>query len=75
MEVAMNNMRQAAQAHISRRHHGLAILRSMIAAWDKRKRFRRELAQISHANPHLIDDIGLTGRQVRTEIAKHFWQA
>ncbi|MGE3831161.1 MAG: DUF1127 domain-containing protein [Parvibaculaceae bacterium] len=70
----MKNTQHAAQARISRRHYGLAALRSMIAAWDKRKRFRRELAQISHANPHLIDDIGLTKRQVAAEIAKPFWQ-
>jgi len=26
-------------------------------------------------NPHLIDDIGLTKRQVEAETAKRFWQA
>ena len=30
---------------------------------------------MSKANPHLIDDIGLTRRQVEAEIAKPFWQA
>jgi hypothetical protein len=29
---------------------------------------------MSKANPHLIDDIGLTRRQVEAEIAKPFWQ-
>ena len=29
---------------------------------------------MSKDNPHLIDDIGLTRRQVEAEIAKPFWQ-
>ena len=38
-------------------------------------RFRWDLKRISEANPHLIDDIGLTRRQVEEEIAKlPFWQ-
>ncbi|RWM89908.1 MAG: DUF1127 domain-containing protein [Mesorhizobium sp.] len=55
-----------------RRH--LTTLRSIIAAWDERKRFRWELEQMSKDNPHLIDDIGLTRRQVEAEIAKPFWR-
>lgn len=50
-------------------------LRSIIATWRERMRFRRQLGQMSKADPHLIDDIGLTGRQVEAEIAKPFWQA
>ncbi len=56
------------------RHNKLATLRSIIAAWRERKRFRASLAQMSEANPHLIDDIGLTIRQAEEEIAKPFWQ-
>jgi len=61
-----------------RRH--LSALRSIIASWRRRTwreriRFRWELAQMSEINPHLIDDIGLTKRQVEAEIAKRFWQA
>ena len=41
----------------------------------ERIRFRWELEQKLKANPHLIDDIGLTKRQVEAEIAKPFWQA
>jgi uncharacterized protein YjiS (DUF1127 family) len=59
-------------AEMSRRH--LTTLRSIIAAWNERKRFRWELEQMSKDNPHLIDDIGLTRRQVEAEIAKPFWQ-
>ena len=51
-----------------------ATLRSMIATWEERIRFRRDLEQRSKDNPHLIDDIGLTSRQVEAEIAKPFWQ-
>ncbi|MCX8570141.1 MULTISPECIES: DUF1127 domain-containing protein [Hyphomicrobiales] len=53
----------------------LATLRNMVATWSWRSRFRWDLAQKSRDEPHLIDDIGLTRRQVEAEIAKHFWQA
>ncbi|GLS39971.1 hypothetical protein GCM10010869_55680 [Mesorhizobium tianshanense] len=56
----------------SRRH--LTTLRSIIATWRERIRFRWELEQMLKANPHLIDDIGLTKRQAEAEIAKRFWQ-
>jgi uncharacterized protein YjiS (DUF1127 family) len=61
-------------AEVSCRHDSLATLRSIIATWSERIRVRRELEQMSKANPHLIDDIGLTRRQVEAEIAKPFWQ-
>ncbi|ASY62978.1 hypothetical protein SJ05684_c15360 [Sinorhizobium sojae CCBAU 05684] len=38
-------------------------------------RLRCELEQKLKDDPHLIDDIGLTGRRVEAEIAKPFWQA
>jgi uncharacterized protein YjiS (DUF1127 family) len=83
MEVTVNDTlasapHQAARpempgpAAVSRRH--LTTLRNIIATWDERKRFRWNLEQMSKANPHLIDDIGLTRRQVEAEIAKPFWQ-
>ncbi len=50
-------------------------VRRLIATWRWRVRFRWELAQKARANPHLIDDIGLTRRQVEEEIAKPFWQS
>ncbi len=74
--------RQAAQpgtpfgpADVSRRHYSLATLRSTIATWEERKRLRWELEQMSRDNPHLLQDIGMTRRQVEAEIAKPFWQA
>jgi uncharacterized protein YjiS (DUF1127 family) len=60
-------------AAVSSRH--LPTLRSIIATWEERKRLRWELQQMSKDNPYLIDDIGLTRRQVEAEIAKPFWQA
>lgn len=63
-----------APAEILPRHHGLTILRDMIATWGERIRFRWDLAQRSKANPHLIDDIGLTKQQVEAEIVKPFWR-
>lgn len=64
----------AGPADVSRRHHSLATLRSLIATWRERIRVRRKLEQMSKANPYLIDDIGLTRREVEAEIAKPFWQ-
>jgi uncharacterized protein YjiS (DUF1127 family) len=80
MEVAMNDTpslasapHQAIRPDMSRRR--LDTLRSMIATWDERIRVRWELQQMSAANPHLIDDLGLTKRQVEAEITKTFWRA
>ena len=61
-------------AEVSRQRYSLATLRNIIATWRERIRFRWELKQMSRDNPHLIDDIGLTRRQVEAEIAKPFWQ-
>ncbi|CAN7375569.1 DUF1127 domain-containing protein [Mesorhizobium sp. LjNodule214] len=66
-------------AEVSRRRYSLATLRSIVATWRDRTwreriRFRWELEQMSKDNPHLIDDIGLTKRQVEAELAKPFWQ-
>ncbi|MER9302180.1 DUF1127 domain-containing protein [Mesorhizobium sp. M0293] len=57
----------------------LTILRSIVETlrertWRERVRFRWQLRQMSKDNPHLIDDIGLTIRQVEGEIAKPFWE-
>jgi len=61
-------------AAVPRRSYSLAALGDVIAAWSERIRVRRELEQMSRANPHLIDDIGLTPRQLEAEIAKPAWQ-
>jgi uncharacterized protein YjiS (DUF1127 family) len=59
----------------SRQRYSLATLQSMIAAWREQTRFRWDLKRMSEANPHLIDDIGLTRQQAEAEIAKlPFWQ-
>jgi uncharacterized protein YjiS (DUF1127 family) len=62
-------------ADVSPWHQSLATLPSTIATWRWRIHFRWELEQKSKASPHLIDDVGLTRREVEAEIAKPFWQA
>jgi uncharacterized protein YjiS (DUF1127 family) len=74
MEVAMNDTYAAQHANLSRHHYSLATLPGVIATWRRRIRFRWELEQKAKANPHLIDDIGLTRSEVEAEIAKPFWQ-
>jgi len=49
-------------------------LRSLIAAWEERAYFRWQLARMATETPELIDDIGLTMKQVDAEIAKPFWR-
>ncbi|MNF75121.1 hypothetical protein D3C84_571760 [compost metagenome] len=71
----MNDTPLLGPAEVSRRHYSLATLRRILATWEERQRIRWELEQMAKANPHLIDDIGLTRRQVEAEIAKPFWQA
>ena len=71
----ISTLAPVSQSRASRRRNGLASLLAMIATLRARRRFRHDLERMSTDNPYLIDDIGLTGRQVRTEIAKHFWQA
>lgn len=71
----MSHILPAWPADVSTLPSSLSTLRKVIAIWDERQRFRWDLAQKSKANPHLIDDIGLTKRQVEAEIVKPFWQA
>jgi uncharacterized protein YjiS (DUF1127 family) len=86
MEVAMNNTlasapHQAAAGmtvapkDVPGKRYSLATLRSTIASWRERTRFRWDLKRMANDNPHLIDDIGLTRQQVEEEIARlPFWQ-
>ena len=64
----------AAPAQSPSRRYTPAALRRVIAAWRERIYFRRELEQLLTDNPELIDDIGLTKRQIEAEIAKPFWR-
>ena len=85
MEVAINDILASAPhqtarpgtpvgpAEVSRRRYSPATLRSIVATWRERIRFRWELEQMAKDNPHLIDDIGLTKRQAEEEIARPFW--
>jgi uncharacterized protein YjiS (DUF1127 family) len=71
MEVAMNDI-PSVMTEMPRRR--LATLRSIVATWEERKRFRCELEQKLKDDPHLICDIGLTKLEAEAEIAKPFWQ-
>lgn len=62
-------------AETPRRRGGLAAMLGILACWEERRRLRWELERMSRDNPHLIDDIGLTARQVEAEVAKPFWRA
>ncbi|TXR47659.1 DUF1127 domain-containing protein [Phyllobacterium endophyticum] len=70
----MNHTFKARHAAIARWHCSVTNLRDIIATWRERSRFRGDLEQISRDNSYLIDDIGLTKRQVEAELAKSFWQ-
>ncbi|WP_077962786.1 DUF1127 domain-containing protein [Ensifer adhaerens] len=55
-------------------HGPIETLRRMVSAWRERNQFRVELERKLKGDPHLIDDIGLTRRQVEEELARPFWQ-
>jgi uncharacterized protein YjiS (DUF1127 family) len=46
----------------------------LIKTWDDRAYYRGQLARIANHTPELIEDIGLTRRQIEAEIAKPFWR-
>ncbi|ESY89814.1 MULTISPECIES: hypothetical protein [unclassified Mesorhizobium] len=49
-------------------------LKSLVKEWSDRAYFRHQLACMATNSPELIDDIGLTLKQVEAEIAKPFWR-
>lgn len=49
-------------------------LTDYVSRWQERHFYRRELARLSQAAPHMIDDIGLTQDEVESELAKPFWR-
>jgi len=53
----------------------LSGLLNILRTWEDRARFRWSLKEMASTAPHLIDDMGLTKKQVEAEIAKRFWQA
>lgn len=58
----------------TRSHSPVETLKRMVAAWRERNHFHLELERKLKGDPHLIDDIGLTRRQVEEELARPFWQ-
>ena len=70
----MSDFLSMSTAEVFRQRYSLAALRSVVATWEERVRLRWRLEQMAKDNPHLLQDIGLTRRQVEAEIAKPFWQ-
>jgi uncharacterized protein YjiS (DUF1127 family) len=46
----------------------------IFATWRERVVLRRAFAEMLEANPHMIEDIGMTKQEMEAEIVKHFWQ-
>ncbi len=44
----------------------------VVTKWDTRRRTRKSL---SHLDPHLLQDIGLSSHDARTEAERPFWKA
>ncbi len=47
---------------------------SVLTTWQERVNRRRHLKKIMGANPHIVEDIGMTVSEAEIEIAKRFWQ-
>lgn len=71
----MNDTPRLLLSEAPTRHFSPSAVLELLALWQARARVRRQLAVMARANPHLIEDIGLTRRQVALEIAKPFWRA
>ena len=65
---------QATSDEAPRRRYSPVALLEIVASWRRRTYCRRELKQLLRDCPELIDDVGLTRRDVETEIGKTFWQ-
>lgn len=53
----------------------LLELRRLLQCWRARVAYRRDLARLLAAGPHLVPDLGLDTANVREEIRKAFWRA
>ena len=53
----------------------LADSLAILAGWQRRRRYRRELARLIGTGPHLIENIGLLRAHAEREAAKPFWRA
>ena len=49
-------------------------LTDYVSRWRERHFYRCDLARLSQAAPHMIDDIGLKQDEVESELAKPFWR-
>lgn len=46
-----------------------------LALWRARLAYRRQLARLGRAGPHLLRDIGLDEAEARAQVGKPFWRA
>ena len=49
--------------------------RRLLQSWQARAAYRRDLARLLAAGPHLVRDLGLDAADARAEIDKPFWRA
>ena len=73
-EVISLPLGDAPREGASGRRGAPAFLAERAAGWLKRRAFRRELARLLEASPHLIRDIGLDEAVVRRETELPFWR-
>jgi len=50
--------------------HGLV---GLFGLWCERRRYRRELKRLFVVGPYMINDVGLTMDQARSEMDRPFW--
>ena len=53
----------------------IAGLGEIYHAWQTRRLYRGELKRLLRVGAHMIEDVGLTVAEARSEINKPFWQA
>lgn len=53
----------------------LVAPRRLLQSWHARATYRRDLARLLAAGPHLVRDLGLDEADAREEVRKPFWRA
>jgi uncharacterized protein YjiS (DUF1127 family) len=53
----------------------VADARRVLAEWQRRRLYRRDLRRLLCVGAYMIDDIGLTLGDAQRESVKSFWQA
>jgi uncharacterized protein YjiS (DUF1127 family) len=53
----------------------IASLRTTLATWQARRRYRKDLARLLKVGTYMIRDVGLKPEEALREIGKPFWEA